>query len=142
MSALGRTATDRALARAAANRALAHAADNRALALAFAALGDTTRCAVVELLRTQPMRASDLAAALGLAPAGLSRHLRLLERSGLVAADAVEHDARVRLYRLEPHVFATLGDWARVMQDHWSDQLQSFKAHAERAGAAGRRRRA
>jgi DNA-binding transcriptional ArsR family regulator len=110
-------------------------ADNPALARAFAALGDPTRCAVVELLRMQPMRASDLAAALHLAPAGLSRHLRLLERSGLLAADAVEHDARVRLYRLEPHVFATLGEWAHAMQDHWSDQLQAFKAHAE--GARG-----
>jgi DNA-binding transcriptional ArsR family regulator len=105
--------------------------DNPALARAFAALGDRTRCAVVELLRAQPMRAGELAAALDIAPAGLSRHLRLLERSGLLAADAVEHDARVRLYRLEPHVFATLGDWAHAMQDHWSDQLHAFKAHAE-----------
>ena len=105
---------------------------NAALARAFAALGDPTRCAVVELLRQQPLRAGDLAAALALPPAGLSRHLRQLERSGLVAADAVEHDARVRLYRLEPHVFATLSDWASAMQDQWRTQLSSFKAHAER----------
>ena len=106
---------------------------NVALARAFAALSDPTRCAVVELLRTQPQRASDLAAALRIAPAGLSRHLRLLERSGLVAADAVEHDARVRLYRLEPHAFATLTDWAAAMQHEWTDQLRAFKAHAERS---------
>jgi DNA-binding transcriptional ArsR family regulator len=105
---------------------------NAALARAFAALADPTRCAVVELLRERPRRASDLAAALRLAPAGLSRHLRQLERSGLVAADAVAHDARVRLYRLEPHVFATLSDWASAMQDQWHTQLSSFKAHAER----------
>jgi DNA-binding transcriptional ArsR family regulator len=86
-----------------------------ALARAFAALADPTRCAVVELLRARPRRAGDLAAALQIAPAGLSRHLRLLERSGLVAADAVEHDARVRLYHLEPHVFAALADWAAAM---------------------------
>ena len=117
---------------------------NTALARAFAALADPTRCAVVELLRTRPQRASDLAAALDIAPAGLSRHLRQLERSGLVAADAVEHDARVRLYRLEPHVFATLSEWASAMRQEWSDQLQAFKAHAERglkATSAPRRRR-
>lgn len=108
---------------------------NAALARAFAALSDPTRCAVVELLREHPQRASDLASALDLAPAGLSRHLRLLERSGLVAADAVAHDARVRLYRLEPHVFATLSDWAAAMQDQWSEQLQAFKAHAERGAS-------
>jgi DNA-binding transcriptional ArsR family regulator len=105
---------------------------NAALARAFAALADPTRCAVIELLRERPQRASDLAAALRLAPAGLSRHLRQLERSGLVAADAVAHDARVRLYRLEPHVFATLSDWASAMHDQWHTQLSSFKAHAER----------
>lgn len=112
---------------------------NPGLARAFAALGDPTRCAVVELLHERPMRASDIAAALALPPAGLSRHLRLLERSGLVAADAVEHDARVRLYRLEPHVFATLSDWASAMQDQWRAQLQDFKTHAER-GTARRRK--
>ena len=94
----------------------AHDASSAALARAFAALADPTRCAVLELLRARPRRASDLAASLQIAPAGLSRHLRLLERSGLVAADAVEHDARVRLYRLEPHVFATLSDWPAAMQ--------------------------
>jgi DNA-binding transcriptional ArsR family regulator len=114
------------------------AASNAALARAFAALADPTRCAVVELLRERPQRASDLAAALDIAPAGLSRHLRQLERSGLVAADAVVHDARVRLYRLEPHAFATLGDWAAAMQAQWSEQLQAFKAHAER-GSSRRR---
>jgi DNA-binding transcriptional ArsR family regulator len=110
---------------------------NAALARAFAALADPTRCAVVELLRERPQRASDLAAALELAPAGLSRHLRQLERSGLVAADAVTHDARVRLYRLEPHVFASLSDWAATMYDEWSQQLRAFKAHAE-AGTSHR----
>ena len=118
-----------------------HKAPNAALARAFAALADPTRCAVVELLRARPQRASDLAAALQIAPAGLSRHLRLLERSGLVAADAVEHDARVRLYRLEPHVFATLSDWAAAMQLEWTDQLQAFKAHAERRVRAPAARR-
>ena len=114
---------------------------NAALARAFAALADPTRCAVVERLRVRPQRASDLAAALAIAPAGLSRHLRVLERSGLVAADAVQHDARVRLYRLEPHAFATLSDWAAAMQQEWSDQLRAFKAHAERAAAAPAPRR-
>lgn len=107
-------------------------AANAALARAFAALGDSTRCAVVELLRERPRRASELAAAIGLQPAGLSRHLRVLEQGGLIAADAIEGDARVRLYRLEPHAFATVADWAAHMQAQWGEQLAAFKAHAER----------
>ena len=101
------------------------------------------RCGRARNNSTTAQRASDLAAAMQIAPAGLSRHLRLLERSGLVAADAVAHDARVRLYRLEPHVFATLSDWAAAMQHEWTDQLQAFKAHAERSvrAAAPRRRK-
>ncbi|MBE7417227.1 MAG: metalloregulator ArsR/SmtB family transcription factor [Ideonella sp.] len=110
------------------------------MARAFAALGDPTRCAVVELLHARPMRAGDLAAALALPPAGLSRHLRLLERSGLVAADALAHDARVRLYRLEPHVFDSLSDWAAAMRDQWQLQLHAFKGHAEGCATVRRRR--
>lgn len=109
----------------------ARSGEAAALARTFAALGDPTRCAVVELLRERPMRAGELAAALALPPAGISRHLRVLEHGGLIAADAPTADARVRLFRLEPHAFASLADWAAAMRAHWQEQLLAFKAHAE-----------
>jgi DNA-binding transcriptional ArsR family regulator len=108
------------------------ARDAAALDDALAALADPTRRAVVDLLRQRAHRAGELADALALSPPALSRHLRVLKRSGLVADDEPEHDARVRLYRLRPERFAPLNDWVGGITALWTDQLAAFKTHAER----------
>jgi DNA-binding transcriptional ArsR family regulator len=108
---------------------------------AFTALADPTRRAVVQLLRKGPRRAGDLAAELALTPPGLSRHLRVLRRAGLIADDEPEDDARVRLYRLEPAGFAPLRDWIDELEAFWGDQLAAFKAHAEAQAAPPVKRR-
>jgi len=112
-----------------------------ALDAAFTALADPTRRAVVQLLREGPRRAGDLAAALDLTPPGLSRHLRVLRRAGLIDDDEPEEDARVRLYRLEPAGFAPLRDWIDEIEAFWGDQLAAFKAHAEKQAAPAEKRR-
>ena len=48
------------------------------------ALADPTRRRVVDLLRKKPQRPGDLAAALDVSPPRLSRHLRILRKSGLI----------------------------------------------------------
>ena len=73
-----------------------------------------------------------------MSPPALSRHLRVLRRGGVIVDDTLDDDARVRLYRLRPEVFATLRGWLDEVESFWGDQLQSFKAHAERK--AGRRK--
>jgi DNA-binding transcriptional ArsR family regulator len=80
----------------------------------LAALSDSTRRAVVDLLRKKPYRAGELADALAMTPAALSRHLRVLRKSGLIVDDEVEDDARVKLYRLKPEALrACATGWAR-----------------------------
>lgn len=106
----------------------------------LAALSDPTRREVIDLLREQPRRAGELADALSLSPAALSRHLRVLRKSGLIVDDAVEEDARVRLYRLQPEAFASLRDWLDEVEAFWGGQLQSFKRHAERRAAPKKRK--
>jgi DNA-binding transcriptional ArsR family regulator len=116
----------------------------------FAALADPTRRAVVELLRADPHRAGDLAAAFAMSPPAMSRHLRVLRKTGLVEESELDHDARVRVYRLRRERFAELRDWLAEVEAFWTDQLDGFKAHAERtrgtkaaatAAAAKQRRR-
>jgi DNA-binding transcriptional ArsR family regulator len=107
---------------------------------AFAALADPTRRAAVELLRHGPRRAGELAEALGHSPAGLSRHLRVLRQSGLVAEQVLQADGRVRLLHLEREPFDALRTWVEDVETFWTAQLGSFKAHAERTrGKTGRR---
>ena len=96
------------------------------------ALADPTRRGVIDLLRKRPRRASELAELLSMTRPAMSRHLRLLRKTGLVSESEPEHDARVRLYRLEPEPFSQLRDWLDEVEAFWGDQLQAFKEHAEK----------
>jgi DNA-binding transcriptional ArsR family regulator len=102
------------------------------------ALADSTRRRVVDLLRKKPQRAGDLAAALSVSAPLMSRHLRILRKSGVIENVTVGHDARVRLYRLRPERFAMLRGWLEQVESFWAAELSSFKAHTERT--RGRRR--
>jgi DNA-binding transcriptional ArsR family regulator len=104
----------------------------------FAALADPSRRAVVDLLRKQPLRASDIADALSLSRPAMSRHLRVLRKSGLVEEDAVEHDARVRLYRLRRRPFTQLRGWLDEVEGFWREELEAFKEHVERKHGGGK----
>ena len=101
----------------------------------FAALADPTRRGVIELLRKQPRRASDLADALHASRPAMSRHLRVLRASGLVETtddDGDDADARERIYQLRKAPFDQLRDWLEQTERFWSAQLDAFKAHVER----------
>jgi DNA-binding transcriptional ArsR family regulator len=99
----------------------------------LAALADPNRRRVVELLRERPRRAGELAAAVGLHPPALSRHLRTLRTNGLIEESHSGLDARVRVYRLCPKPMARLRNWLDETERLWSHQLTAFKAHVERA---------
>ncbi|MGH2896058.1 MAG: ArsR/SmtB family transcription factor [Solirubrobacteraceae bacterium] len=100
----------------------------------FAVLADDTRRRVVELLSQGPQRAGRLAESTGTSPATMSRHLRILLQGGLVQDERRADDARVRVFRLRPEPLRDLQGWLDQVQAHWSEQLGSFKAHAEEHG--------
>jgi len=102
------------------------------LDLTLGALADPTRRGVVDLLRKEPRRASDLAELMHMTRPAMSRHLRVLRKSGLVTESEPEHDARVRLYRLERAPFRELGEWLEEVEAFWGNQLAAFKQHAEK----------
>jgi DNA-binding transcriptional ArsR family regulator len=98
----------------------------------LSALADPTRRRVIDLLSARPLRAGELAARARTSAPAMSRHLRVLRTSGLVEAGPVEHDARLRVYRLRPEPFASLQTWLDQVQTFWDEQLGAFKEHAER----------
>jgi DNA-binding transcriptional ArsR family regulator len=97
----------------------------------LSALADPARRRVVDLLRERPHRAGELAAAAGLSPPAMSRHLRALRATGLVEESHPEFDARVRIYRLRPQPMAELKTWLDDTERLWTLQLAAFKAHVE-----------
>ena len=98
----------------------------------LAALADPHRRRAVELLGERPRRAGELAAALNLPAPAVSRHLRVMKASGLVAESHPEFDARVRIYALKDGALAELKAWVAETEKMWTTQLSAFKAHVER----------
>lgn len=98
----------------------------------FTALSDTTRMAVVQLLSKKPRRASEIAQALQMTPAAMSRHLRALRKCGLVGEEGIDEDARVRIYRLRQEPFTQIHQWLQEVEMFWEGQLASFKLHVKR----------
>lgn len=97
----------------------------------IAALADPTRRFVIEMLKTGPRRAGEIARLAGMSDPAMSRHLRVLRQSGLVEEESPPEDSRIRLYRLREEPFRGLERWLEEIQAFWNDQLASFKAHAE-----------
>lgn len=102
----------------------------------LAALADPTRRGVVELLKREPQRMSELADALAMSWPAMSRHLKVLRQAGLVDVAGDDKDARARVYRLRPERFGELRGWLSDVEQFWSGQLDAFAAFAERKGRA------
>jgi DNA-binding transcriptional ArsR family regulator len=104
----------------------------------LSALADRNRRAVIDLLKVQPRRAGEIADALSLTPPALSRHLRVLRRSGLIHEQGVEQDARIRIYQLRKEPFDELRIWLQDVESFWLGELAAFRDHVERT--KGRRK--
>jgi DNA-binding transcriptional ArsR family regulator len=102
------------------------------------ALADPARRRAVELLGEKPRRAGELADLLGLPAPAMSRHLRALKASGLVAETHPEFDARVRIYALNAERLGELKDWLAKAERGWSEQLASFRKHVEQKHSDGK----
>lgn len=99
----------------------------------LAALADPVRRRAVELLAEQPRRAGELAAAVGVSPPVMSRHLRVLREAALVEEEHPPFDARVRIYSLQSARMAELRSWLAEAEAGWSGQLAALKDHVERS---------
>src|SRR5881394_2000928 len=90
------------------------------------ALGDSTRRAVFEQLRSGPRSVGELAGGLPVSRPAVSQHLRVLKGAGLVTD---EQQGTRRLYRIDPDGLAELRAW---FDSFWDAALAEFKAAAER----------
>ena len=104
---------------------------NAGVDASLAALADPQRRRIVELLSERPRRAGELAEAVGVSAPAMSRHLRTLNKGGLVAVAHPDFDARVRIYTLRRDGMAALKQWLEQAEAMWVRQLSSFKDHLE-----------
>ncbi len=74
----------------------------------FAALADPTRRAILARLAEGEASVNELAAPFDMSQPAISKHLKVLERAGLISRGK---DAQRRPRRLEPEPLAAAGDW-------------------------------
>ncbi len=100
------------------------------LDLAFAALSDPTRRAIVARLATGEATVSELSAPHRLSQPTISKHLKVLETAGLIVA---ERDAQRRPRKLVPEALKLVADWVEPFRRTWEgrfDRLDGFLSDA------------
>jgi DNA-binding transcriptional ArsR family regulator len=98
-------------------------------ALLFAAMGDATRIALVGRLATgSPSSIAQLASGSRLTRQAITKHLRVLERAGLVRS---RRCGRENLFELDPQPIAAMKDYLDAVSHAWDEALGRLKAFVE-----------
>jgi DNA-binding transcriptional ArsR family regulator len=90
------------------------------LDLAFQALADPSRRAMVDRLVQGPATVSELAKPLAMSLPGVMQHLAVLEASGLVISEKI---GRTRTCRIEPKVLTQAEHWIAERRALWERRL-------------------
>jgi len=101
------------------------------LSATFAALADPTRRAILARLAAGEHSVTDLAAPFDMSLPAVSKHLRVLERAGLIARG---RDAQRRPCRIEPEPIKEVVEWAERYRALWEgrlDRLDTYLRHLQ-----------
>ena len=87
----------------------------------FAALADPTRRAILSRLASGEASVAELAAPFRMSQPAISKHLKVLERAGLVSRG---RDAQRRPRRLEAKPLAEATEWLEKYRRHWEENYE------------------
>jgi len=94
----------------------------------FAALADPTRRAILARLRDGEATVSELAAPFAMSQPAISKHLKVLEKAGLISRG---RDAQRRPARLEAQRLKEATDWLDGYRRHWEQSYRRLDALLE-----------
>jgi DNA-binding transcriptional ArsR family regulator len=113
------------------------------LSLTFAALADPTRRAILARLAGGEASVKELAAPFDMTQPAISKHLRVLERAGLIERG---RQAQWRPRRLRAGPLRDIADWVGQYRRHWEasfdrldDYLRELQAEGEHGDDGGDR---
>jgi DNA-binding transcriptional ArsR family regulator len=104
------------------------------LSQTFAALADPTRRAILARLATGECTVGELAKPFAMSGPAVSKHLRVLERAGLVARG---RDAQWRPCRLRAGPLKQVAEWALDYRQFWDasyERLDAYLTHLMKEG--------
>jgi DNA-binding transcriptional ArsR family regulator len=99
-----------------------------ALSLTFSALADPTRRAILARLTEGPATVKELAAPFKISGPAVSKHLRVLERAGLIARG---RQAQWRPRRLEAAPLKEVAEWAEDYRRFWDQSYERLDEYLE-----------
>jgi DNA-binding transcriptional ArsR family regulator len=99
----------------------------------FFALADGTRRAILARLAEGEASVTELAAPFEMSQPAISKHLKVLERAGLVSVRA---DGQRRPRRLEPEALAAATEWIERYREVWETNFRRLDALLGELGAA------
>jgi DNA-binding transcriptional ArsR family regulator len=102
----------------------------KALDSIFGALADPTRRAILARLASGEATVNELAAPFAMSQPAVSKHLRVLERAGLIARG---RDAQRRPCRLQPETLKTVADWVAYYEQFWTESFDRLDEYLRRA---------
>ncbi len=91
----------------------------------FAALADPTRRAILARLANGQASVAELAAPFAMTQPAISKHLKVLERAGLVSG---ARQAQRRPRRLEPRPLADATEWLERYRKNWEQSFAQLDA--------------
>ncbi|UEM19284.1 metalloregulator ArsR/SmtB family transcription factor [Skermanella mucosa] len=94
------------------------------LDLVFQALADPTRRAMLRDLAAGERRIGELAAPFSMSLEAASKHVRVLERAGLVRRRI---QGRAHVCRIQPAPLAAAQDWIRFYERFWTGRLDALE---------------
>jgi DNA-binding transcriptional ArsR family regulator len=100
------------------------------LDMTFAALADPTRRAILSRLAKGEATVNQLAEPFNMSQPSISKHLKVLERAGLISRSRA---AQTRPCRLETVPLKKAAQWVEAYRHLWEDSFDSLDAHLKAA---------
>jgi DNA-binding transcriptional ArsR family regulator len=96
------------------------------LSTTFAALADPTRRAILARLSESDATVNELAEPFPMTLQAVSKHLKVLERAGLIVRG---RSAQLRPSRLQGTALKDVADWVAEYRSHWDESFDRLDEH-------------
>ena len=106
------------------------------LSATFAALSDPTRRAILSRLSSGEASVTELAEPFDISLPAVTKHLKVLERAGLITRG---REAQWRPCRLRARPLREVADWLDQYRAFWEQSLDRLGHYLERSGARSRK---
>jgi DNA-binding transcriptional ArsR family regulator len=103
----------------------------------FAALADPTRRAILARLASGEASVTELAEPFAMSLPGISKHLKVLERAGLIVRG---REAQWRPCRLDPGPLKGAADWLEHYRRFWEESFDRLENYLKDLQGKGRKR--